>query len=146
MAMRQAKANSVADRDELLRLRAQLHKAHCTATALPSSEHLPAPDAQYGSGSPIAGSNPIRSLGRTDGALQAAALAKSLPMRPSVKQARDLVDALRNEKLVHQIVPDEMRGAVQVLSATLNQAIELLAKDIYSNDARFLSELLQNAE
>jgi HSP90 family molecular chaperone len=53
---------------------------------------------------------------------------------------------LRDEKLVHQSVPHEMRGAVQALAATLNHAIELLAKDIYSNDARFLSELLQNAE
>ena len=32
------------------------------------------------------------------------------------------------------------------LARTLQSAIDLLARDIYSSDARFLSELLQNAD
>ena len=65
---------------------------------------------------------------------------------PSVEEARELVEAIRREKLVHEYVPEALRAAVSGQQRSLQQAISLLAHDIYSSEGRFVHELLQNAD
>ena len=149
---RETERAAAAEREELHKLRAQLAAAlrrPSLAASRGSEAGRSAGDGRVADGR---SSESGEGGGGGDGPVVAGAefadseqLARGMAESPSAEEARRLVEAIRREKLVHEFVAPELRHAVAGLTRSLNQAIELLAKDIYSSDARFVSELLQVA-
>ena len=58
----------------------------------------------------------------------------------------EVIDSIRQEKLLDAEIPEEMAGAVFELREMCGRALEKLAKDLYANEGHFFNELIQNAD
>ena len=151
------KAEAATAAEELQTLRLQLAASTRIRHAVPHPPPSASDGAAGGCSTSSAADGEPSSTERMEGSvgatpslpeLSAAALAASMKgaVQVSPSSARRLIEAVQAEKLVHEHVPAELRMAVQAQQRSLQAALALLAQDIYSNEARFVSELIQNAD